>query len=119
MKKMAAVLLAVFFSGCSTVGKVGLITKEGVGLAEVTASKHQDLGPVQGKACRYIWIGLFSSGDNTTSKALQIALEKSGGNALKDVTEKKSLYHWIYPYSVLTVACTAVQGTAVRLSPHP
>lgn len=48
------------------------------------------------------------------AKAVDKALEATGGDALLNVSAESSLYGFIPIYNVYTFTCTTVRGTAIK-----
>jgi len=123
IRMLGLCIFAAALCACSTLGRVGVMAlynnpgfkvgkyKE-IGLADPKTGK---VPQVEGSTCRCIWFGLIPSGDSDVSQALVKSLEKSrDADALVDVTVKTSLYHYVFPYSVLTISCVTVKGTPVQ-----
>jgi uncharacterized protein YceK len=108
--------IVVLMSGCASVGTVGLITKSSADPMSVTRTAHtvKELGPAEGKACRYMALTVFPFGKSDLQVATDKALTKTRGDALVNVTVSSNLYMFIPIYPLLTYTCTAVKGTAVK-----
>jgi len=118
MKKMLAVLVLVSaFSACTSVGNLGIIAKSRADMASILRSGQtfQELGPVEGTACRHFFFGIAPWGNADIQKATDRALEKGGGDAIINVTTTNSLYGFIPMYSIYSFTCTTVRGTAIKL----
>ena len=76
---------------------------------------YHELGPAEGQACRFFVLAIIPFGDSTFSMALDHALEKSGGNALVNVSTSSSLYGFVPIYNILSFTCTTVQGIAIKI----
>ena len=109
-------LSCVFVAGCSSTGSLGIVTKPSADNAERLRSgvKFEELGPVEGSACRHFIIAVIPFGDSTFSKAVDEALASRGGDALLNVTVSSSLYGFVPIYNVYSFTCTSVSGIAVK-----
>ncbi len=110
----SAILLVA--TGCTSVGHLGIVTKSS---SESTTQLRsgvafEELGPVEGSACRHFIIAVIPFGNSTFSRAVDDALETRGGDALINVTVSSSLYGFIPIYNVYSFTCTSVQGIAVK-----
>ncbi len=116
MKKIMLLLMLIALSGCTSVGTLGIITKStgDPGAILRTAKPYKELGRVEGEACRFFALGVMPWGDATLPKAVDIALDKVGGDALINVTVSNSLYGFIPVYNLFTYTCTGVKGIAVK-----
>jgi hypothetical protein len=114
---MVALLLAVTLSGCTSVGTLGVVTRSTADPGAVlrAGQSYTELGPTRGEACRYFLLAVIPWGDATFSKAVDAALDKSGGDALVNVTVTNSLYGFVPLYNVFSYTCTEVRGIAVKL----
>jgi hypothetical protein len=117
VRKPILLLMALLMSGCTSVGTLGLVTKStgDPGAMLRNAQPYEELGAVQGSACRFFLLGLFPWGDATLSTAVDDALAKSGGDAIINVTVSNSLYGFIPVYNVFTYTCTDVRGIAIKI----
>lgn len=112
---MFAGLLSI--AGCVSVGSLGVITKSSVDPVSFLKTGHQvkDLGPAEGRACRYFVAAVIPWGNSDIQAAVDQALATSDGDALVNVTTATSLYGFVPVYNVLSFTCTTVKGTAVKL----
>jgi hypothetical protein len=78
---------------------------------------YRELGPANGKACRFFVLAIIPFGNSTISRALTNALQDSGGDALLNVTTSSSLYGFVPIYNILSFTCTSIQGTAIQFGP--
>lgn len=110
----SAILLVA--TGCTSVGHLGIVTKSSSASATQLRSgvAFEELGPVEGSACRHFIIAVIPFGNSSFSKAVDDALETRGGDALINVTVSSSLYGFIPIYNVYSFTCTSVQGIAVK-----
>jgi hypothetical protein len=113
---LALILMSV---GCTSVGNLGIVTRPSANNAEILKSgvAFQELGTVEGTACRHFVIALIPFGNSSFSKAVDDALAQKGGDALINVTVSTSLYGFIPLYNVYSFTCTSVQGVAVKFKP--
>jgi hypothetical protein len=111
-----ALIGTLFIGGCTSVGNLGIVTKpfsdNGERLKRGVA--FEELGPVEGSACRHFVIAVIPFGNSSFSKAVDNALAERGGDALINVTVSSSLYGFIPIYNVYSFTCTTVQGVAVK-----
>ena len=120
MKKvLLLVALLSLFSGCTSVGNLGMVTRSSADPGALLRNPHsyKELGPVEGESCRFFLLNVLPWGDGTMSTAVDNALSKVGGDALLNVTVSNSLYGFIPIYNVLSYTCTEVKGIAVKLGP--
>jgi len=106
--------------GCVSTGNLGIISKSMGDPGSLFSSSHpyKELGPAKGQACRYILLGVIPWGDSTATKAVQDGLEKSGGDALINLSVTSSLYTFIPIYNILCFTCTSVEGIAIKFEPQ-
>jgi len=119
-RSLASLLvLSALTIGCTSVGHLGIVTKPTSSNAERLKSgvAFEEIGPVEGNACRHFLIAVIPFGDSTFSRAVEDALEQRGGDALLNVTVTSSLYGFVPIYNVYSFTCTSVQGVAVRFKP--
>jgi len=116
MKRIMLLLILILSSGCTSVGTLGIVTRStsDPGAALRNAQPYKELGRVEGEACRFFVLGVMPWGDATLPKAVDIALDKVGGDALVNVTVSNSLYGFIPVYNIFTYTCTDVKGIAVK-----
>jgi hypothetical protein len=109
-------LMALVVTGCSSSGTLGIVTRSSANSVELLKSgrAYQDLGPVEGSACRHFVLAIIPWGNSTFSTAVDNALEQKGGDALINVTVTSSLYGFIPIYNVYSSTCTDVKGIAVK-----
>src|SRR6476660_1983868 len=97
-RRLASLLvLSALTIGCTSVGHLGIVTKPTSSNAERLKSgvAFEEIGPVEGNACRHFLIAVIPFGDSTFSKAVEDALEQRGGDALLTVTVTSSLYGFV------------------------
>ena len=113
----SAVLLALLAMGCSSTTSHGILTRSMADARDVIQNAHpyRDIGPTQGRACRYFLLNLIPWGDSTTGTALEKALATSGGNALLNASVTSSLYGFVPIYNVFSFTCTTVRGVAIQI----
>ncbi len=118
MKRSILVVLifGIFMAGCSTTGTVGLITKSSAnpGALLKSAKGYEELGPVEGQACRHFVLAIIPWGKSDLEEAVNNALEGTGGDALLNVSTESSLYGFIPIYNVYSYTCTTVKGIAIK-----
>jgi len=117
-EKVKALLLlaALLLASCSTVGNFGVVMKGSADPGERfrTANSYEDLGPVEGKACRYFLLGIIPFGDSNLTEATDKALASADGDAIINASVSTSLYGFIPIYNILGSTCTTVKGTAIK-----
>lgn len=115
LAKVAAVLAAT--AACTSVTQVGLLTRPtgDAGALIREARSFREIGPAEGKACRYFVLGVVPFGDSTAGDAMEEALTTTGGNGLLNVTIETSLYGFIPIYNILSFTCTTVRGIAISV----
>jgi hypothetical protein len=113
----AAALAALTVAGCTSVGQVGILTRPVADPGAIIgqARAFEEIGPAEGKSCRFFVLGVVPFGDSTASEAMEEALAVTGGNAMINVTIESSLYGFIPIYNLLSFTCTTVRGIAIRL----
>ena len=111
-------LLIVLASGCTSTGTLGIVTKGSANPAALlqSAQGFEELGLTEGRACRHFILAIIPFGNSNVEEAVNIALEKTGGDALINVTTSSSLYGFIPIYNVYSFTCTAVRGTAIKFN---
>lgn len=112
-------MLSALTVGCTSVGHLGIVTRPSSSNSERLKSgiAFEEIGPVEGSACRHFLVAVIPFGDSTFSKAVEDALEQRGGDALLNVTVSSSLYGFVPIYNVYSFTCTSVQGVAVKFKP--
>jgi hypothetical protein len=115
MKRTILLLTALFLSGCTSVGTLGIVTKSTGDPGAMLRNEHpyKELGAVEGKACRFFALAVIPWGDATLSTAVDDALAKVNGEALINVTVSNSLYGFVPIYNIFAFTCTEVKGIAV------
>jgi hypothetical protein len=116
MRYAAIVTVMLGLGACSSVGNLGIISRSRIDMAALIRSgrQFQELGPVEGKACRHFILAAAPWGNADIQKAVDLALEKVGGDAIINVTTMNSLYGFIPIYNVYSVSCTTVKGIAIK-----
>jgi hypothetical protein len=110
---VASVML---IAGCSSSGTLGIVTRSSADPASLLKSGRtfQELGPVEGQACRHFVLAIIPWGDGDFAHAVDQALENKGGDALLNVSVETSLYGFIPIYNVYSFTCTTVKGIAIK-----
>jgi hypothetical protein len=113
---LGLLLLVVLASGCTSTGTLGIVTKSSAnpGALLQSAQGFEELGLTKGRACRHIVLSLIPFGNSNFEKAVNKALEKTGGDALINVSTTSSLYSFIPYFNVYSFTCTTVQGIAIK-----
>ncbi len=117
MTKLLVLLVGtLLLGGCASVGNLGMVTKSmgDPGSLLRNAQTYKELGPAEGEACRFFILAVIPFGDSTFSSAVDEALQRSGGDALLNVTVSSSLYGFIPIYNVFSYTCTNVKGVAIK-----
>ncbi len=106
----------LFLAGCSSSGTLGIVTKSSAdpGTLLKSGRAFQDLGPVEGQACRHFVLAIIPWGQGDFGHAVDLALEQRGGDALINVSVETSLYGFIPIYNVYSFTCTTVKGIAIK-----
>jgi len=109
-------LTVIFLAGCSSSGSLGMVVKSTADPGALLTNKtsFREIGPVDGEACRFFILAVLPFGKSDFSAAVEEALNKSGGDALLNVTVSSSLYGFIPIYNIFTYNCTNVKGIAVK-----
>ena len=109
-------LLIIMVGGCSTTGTLGILTKSSADPASLLKNSqgYEELGPVEGQACRHFILAIIPFGQSDMAKAVDNALERTGGDALINVSVESSLYGFIPIYNVYSFTCTTVKGIAIK-----
>jgi hypothetical protein len=94
--------LALTIVGCSS---------HAVRIGPVPPATYSVIGPARASACGVLVFGILPINVNDrTQRAYDAALQRSGGNALVDVSVRD---RWYYIY-IGGMVCTDIQGTAIR-----
>jgi hypothetical protein len=121
MKAMTGIgmICLILLTGCSSTGNLGVVVRSSADPISIlrTGNNFQDLGFTEGQACRHFFLAIIPWGNSDFQKAVDIALERTGGDALVNVTTESSLYGFIPIYNVYSFTCTTVKGTAIKLLP--
>lgn len=86
-------------SACNSVGNLGIVTRPTVdgGALLKSGRSFQELGFVEGSACRHFILAIIPFGDSAFSTAVEEALGSKGGDALiNSYGHEQSL--WLYSY---------------------
>lgn len=114
----AIVTMALFATGCTSVGNVGLMVRSAANPLEVArAGSFRELGYVQATDCRYLIIGVLPLGNADPGHVLDKALASSGADALLNVSTSNSHYGFVPIYNVFSITCTSLSGTAIKFEP--
>lgn len=115
-KLIAGVVTAVGLSACTSVAQVGILTGPSgdPGSLISEARPYSEIGPVEGRACRYFLLGIIPWGDSTPSAAMDQALGFSGGDAIINASVETSLYGFVPIYNAFAYTCTTVRGIAIK-----
>jgi len=116
LTRLISLSILLVFTGCTSVGSLGLITKSSVDPIATVKDSHsvRTLGPAEGRACRYFALAVIPWGNSDIQAAVDKALAPSGGDALVNVTTATSLYGFVPIYNVFSFTCTTVKGTAIK-----
>lgn len=103
--------------GCSTEGRLGMITASSVNVSNLlqVGQEYEEQGLVKGRACHY-HVLLIPFGNSDISVALDDALADRGSDALIHVTTSKWYAGLPLPMlgSLFDMSCSTVSGTAVK-----
>ena len=112
-----AFLLFTGLLGCSTEGKLGMITTSSANVPNLLhlGQAYEERGSVKGRACHY-HVLLISFGNSDISVALDNALSDTGSDALIHATTSKWYAGLPLPVigSPFDLSCTTVTGTAIK-----
>jgi hypothetical protein len=110
-------LITAMGLGCASTTSHGLITRQMANPGDLLTNAHpyQEIGPTEGRSCRFFLINIIPWGDSTTGAALEKALAGAGGNALLNASVTTSLYGFVPIYNVLSFTCTTVRGVAIQI----
>jgi len=113
----ATLLICVSLVGCFSSGNLGLASSIGKDPGDLLTNPHvfRELGPAEGRSCRFFIIAIVPVGNSTFSRAMDKALQESGGDALLNVTTTTSLYGLAPLFNVISFTCTSVRGTAIKI----
>jgi hypothetical protein len=116
---LVVILLAAVAAGCSSTGTMGIAAKSMAdpgGMLKAGRS-YTEIGPVYGRSCRFIAIGIIPFGNGTLTSAVDEALAGNGGDALLNVSVTNELYSLLPIYNVFCWTCTSVNGIAIKFDP--
>ncbi len=118
-KALVAMALTLVLLGCSSVSQVGIMTgaQGDPGALLKQARSYTEVGPTEGRACRYFLLGIIPWGDSTPGAAMAKALATSGGDAIINASVETSLYGFLPVYNVFSFTCTTVKGVAIKFDP--
>lgn len=108
--------LLIVLAACSTTGNLGIVAKSMADPASLLKSgrSFQELGQVEGQACRYFLLAVIPWGASDVQTAVDKALEQKQGDALINVSVTSSLYGFVPIYNVFSFTCTTVKGIAIK-----
>jgi len=117
-QKIFLLVALLYVMGCSSTGNLGMVTKSSADPLKLIKSSQnfEEIGPAEGKACRYFLLALIPWGESDMGKAIDDALAKTGGDALVNVSVTSTLYGFIPLYNVFSYTCTTIQGIAIKFS---
>ena len=113
---LGLLLLFVLASGCTSTGTLGIVTKSSANPAALlqSAQGFEELGLTEGRGCRHFILAIIPFGNSSFENAVNKALQRTGGDALINVSTTTSLYGFIPLYNVYSFTCTTVKGTAIK-----
>ena len=113
---LALIVLVIFLAGCTSTGTLGIIAKSSANPAKLlqSAQDFEELGLTEGEACRHFVLAIIPFGNSNLEEAVNKALEKTGGDALINVSTTSTLYGFIPFYNVYSYTCTTVRGIAIK-----
>lgn len=116
MLKRIIALAILSLAGCTSTGSLGLVAKSSADPAAILRNgrAYRDLGPAEGKACRMLFLGVAPLGNADIQKAVDRALETSGGDALVNIATSNSHYGVLPIYNLISFTCTEVKGSSVK-----
>ena len=88
----------VLLAGCSTAGNLGIVIRSSADPISIlkAANKFEELGFVEGKACRHFVLALIPWGNSDFQTAVDDALVQNGGDALVNQCHHGKQPVWIY-----------------------
>jgi hypothetical protein len=112
----ATLLACISLTSCFSSGTLGLASSFRSDPGDLLTNPHvfREVGPAEGRACRYFVLAIIPFGNSTFSRAMEKALQESGGDALLNVTTTSSLYGFVPYFNILSFTCTSIQGTAIK-----
>jgi len=112
-----AFFLGTVLAGCTSFGSLGFVMKSSADPTLIlhSGATYEELGSVEGRACRFLALALVPWGNSNFQTAVDIALSEKGGDALVNVSESSSLYGFIPVYNFLSYTCTTVKGIAIKI----
>jgi len=113
---LLAVCLSLVFVGCTSTGNLGVMSRPSASPGDILSGNtpYRELGPVQGRACRFFLLAVIPFGDSTATTAMERALDLSGGDAILNASVATSLYGFVPIYNIFSFTCTTVKGVAVE-----
>lgn len=113
---LGVTLCCLLMVGCSSSGNFGILIKPMADPAGLLKSgrSYQELGPVEGQACRHFVLAIIPWGEGDVAHAVEEALAPKGGDAIMNANVETSLYGFIPIYNVYTFTCTTVRGVAIK-----
>ena len=118
MTRFISLLIIGMFAlaGCSTTGNLGIVSKSTADPSSLLTANtaFKEIGPAEGQACRHFILAVIPFGHSDVAEAVDNALEKTGGDALINVSTESSLYGFLPIYNVYSFTRTTVRGTAVE-----
>lgn len=113
---VGAVVMVSLLVGCSSSGMLGIVTRSTAENAALLRSGRafQELGPVEGQACRHFILAVIPWGEGDFANAVDKALAQTEGDALLNVSVQTSLYGFVPIYNIYSFTCTTVRGIAVK-----
>jgi hypothetical protein len=101
---------------CASTSNHALLARPSASAADLlrSAQPFEELGPVEGQACRWFVLAIIPFGDSTPGAAMEKALAGKQADAILNASVTTSLYGFVPIYNVLSFTCTTVRGVAVR-----
>ena len=117
----ASLLIGISLTSCVSTGSLGLVSSSGADPGNLLTRPHayRELGPAEGRGCRFFLLAIIPFGNSTISRVMNKALQESGGDALLNVSTSSSLYGFVPFFNVLSFTCTSIQGTAIQFEAIP
>lgn len=115
-KLLLVAVVSIVLAGCSSTQRIGMLSLPTESSRDIIteARTFTELGPVEGRSCRYFLLALVPWGNSTPGRALEKALSPVNGDAIIDASVATSLFGFIPVYNIFSYTCTTVSGIAIR-----
>ena len=115
VRRIILTSIAVAALGCASTSNHAIIAAPSADAGDLLRDSisFKEMGPVDGRACRFFVLAIIPFGNSTPGKAIENALEGTHADAILNASVTTTLYGFIPIYNVLSFTCTTVQGVAV------